>query len=84
MVSDLTDENSELYKGKELFTKRKVNPEAKKCIETIIESINTKDLEPDTAVKALSTLKCLYLIDVEIMEDKKGHVRVKRWFEIKE
>lgn len=65
------------------FIRRKVNSEARKQINIMIEMINTRnDLEQDTAVKALSTLKSLYLIDFELEIDIGNQVRVKRWFSI--
>lgn len=65
------------------LTRRKVNPEAKKQINIIIDNINEKtDLAPDTAVKALRTLKSLYLIDVELGMRADKQIYVKRWFEV--
>ena len=65
------------------FIRRKINPEAKKQIKIMINSINTRDdLGPDTAVKVIATLKRLYLIDVDIYEDDKGILRVKKWYEV--
>lgn len=81
-LDDMLDRNG--FKGLKLI-RRKVNPEAKKQINIIIDNINEKtNLAPDTAVKALSTLKSLYLIDVELGMRADKQIYVKRWFEVKE
>lgn len=83
-IADLLDESSKLYENKKSFVKREIDSEAKECIETVVDSINTKDdIKADTAIRTLSTLKSLYLIDFEVDEDIKGHIRVKKWFKIK-
>jgi hypothetical protein len=67
------------------FIRRKVNKEARKQIDIIVNNINTKDdLKPDTAGKAISTLISLYLIDFEVYTDDAGRLRIKKWFPIKE
>ena len=79
----------ELSKGQGInnikYIRRRVSTEARKQIDFIVDSVNTRDnLAPDAAIKAISTLISLYLIEIEMEIDENDRVRIKRWFPIKE